>query len=70
MDKFGEIYEHKLTESIKKNVKDILIPSEERKLQMHPMDYEEFLWALDDKTTMSLLKMTFDNKKEIRGSIK
>lgn len=51
--------------SIKKNVKDILIPSEERKLQMHPMDYEEFLWALDDKTTMSLLKMTFDNKKKL-----
>lgn len=51
--------------SIKKNVKDILIPSEERKLQMHPMDYEEFLWALDDKTTMSLLKMAFDNKKKL-----
>ena len=32
---------------------------------MHPMDYEEFLWALDDKTTMSLLKMTFDNKKKL-----
>ena len=31
--------------SIKKNVKDILIPSEERKLQMHPMDYEEFCKA-------------------------
>lgn len=51
--------------SIKKNVKDILIPSEERKLQMHPMDYEEFLWALDDKTTMSLLKMAFVNKKKL-----
>lgn len=31
--------------SIKKNVKDILIPSEEYKIQVHPMDYEEFLWA-------------------------
>ena len=31
--------------SIKKNVKDILIPSEEMKLSIHPMDYEEFLWA-------------------------
>ena len=30
--------------SIKKNVKDILIPSEERKLSMYPMDYDEFLW--------------------------
>ena len=38
--------------SIKKNVKDILIPSEERKLQMYPMDYEEFRWALGDQTTI------------------
>ena len=49
--------------SIKKNVKDILIPSEERKLQMHPMDYEEFLWALGDSTTMKLLKGVFKSKK-------
>lgn len=33
--------------SIKKNVKDILIPSEEYKIQVYPMDYEEFLWATD-----------------------
>lgn len=46
--------------SIKKNVKDILIPSEERKLVMHPMDYEEFLWALGDKTTIPLLKKCYD----------
>jgi hypothetical protein len=32
--------------SIKKNVKDILIPSEEHKIYMYPMDYEEFLWAI------------------------
>ncbi|MGN0244580.1 MAG: ATP-binding protein [Lachnospiraceae bacterium] len=31
--------------SIKKNVKDILIPSEEHKINVYPMDYEEFLWA-------------------------
>ena len=37
--------------SIRKNVKDILIPSEERKLNMHPMDYEEFLWAQGDTIT-------------------
>lgn len=49
--------------SIKKNVKDILIPSEERKLQMHPMDYEEFLWALGDSMTMKLLKGVFESKK-------
>lgn len=49
--------------SIKKNVKDILIPSEERKLQMHPMDYEEFLWALGDSSTMKLLRGVFESKK-------
>ncbi len=49
--------------SIKKNVKDILIPSEERKLQMNPMDYEEFLWALNDTSTMNLLRSVFESKK-------
>lgn len=42
--------------SIKKNVQNILIPSEERKINMFPMDYEEFRWALGDNTTISLLK--------------
>lgn len=46
--------------SIKKNVQDILIPSEERKINMYPMDYEEFLWALGDDTTFSLLKKCFE----------
>ena len=32
--------------SIKENIKDILIPSEEQHIEMHPMDFEEFLWAL------------------------
>lgn len=31
--------------SIKKNVKDIVIPSEERHIKMYPMDFEEFIWA-------------------------
>lgn len=51
--------------SIKRNVKDILIPSEERKISMHPMDYEEFLWAVGDKTTIPLLKKVFDSGKPI-----
>lgn len=55
--------------SIKKNVKDILIPSEERKIQMHPMDYEEFLWALNDTSTMNLLKGIFDTKKTFGDQI-
>lgn len=47
--------------SIRRNVKDILIPSEERKLSMYPMDYEEFLWALGDEATTPLLKQVFDH---------
>ena len=51
--------------SIKKNVKNILIPSEERKLSMWPMDYEEFLWALDDTTTVPLLKSVWESKQSL-----
>lgn len=49
--------------SIRKNVKDILIPSEERKISMYPMDYEEFLWAIGDETTTKLLRNAFSNRK-------
>lgn len=48
--------------SIKKNVQNILIPSEERKINMFPMDYEEFRWALGDDTTIPLLKKAYDTK--------
>lgn len=41
--------------SIKRNVMDILIPSEERRMDMFPMDFEEFLWAVGDTTTPKLL---------------
>ena len=42
--------------SIHKHVKDILIPSEERKLQMYPMDFEEFRWVLGDEVTVPMLR--------------
>ena len=48
--------------SIRKNDKDILIPSEEVKLHMFPMDYEEFRWALGDTTTIRLLQGCFHDK--------
>lgn len=48
--------------SIRKNVKDILIPSEEVKLHMYPMDYEEFKWALGDTATIKLLQSCFQNR--------
>ncbi len=48
--------------SIRKNVKDILIPSEEVKLYMFPMDYEEFKWALGDTATVKLLQNCFQTR--------
>ena len=51
--------------SIKKNVQNILIPSEERKLNMYPMDFEEFCWASGDNTTFPLLKQLFESRKPV-----
>lgn len=51
--------------SIRQNVKDILIPSEEEKIKMYPMDFEEFLWALGDHSTISLLREAFESLKGI-----
>ncbi len=48
--------------SIKKNVENIIIPSEETRMEMVPMDYEEFRWALGDHTTIPLLQNAFENK--------
>ena len=48
--------------SIHKNVKDITIPSEEDRITMHPMDYEEFRWALGDTASVSLFKQQFDKR--------
>ncbi|MBO6258195.1 MAG: ATP-binding protein [Succinivibrio sp.] len=49
--------------SIKKNVKDILIPSEEQRLYMYPMDFEEFLWAIGDTMTVPMLELLFNKQK-------
>lgn len=51
--------------SIKKNVKNILIPSEEDKINMYPMDYEEFLWALGDSATAPLLRDLAGRRKPV-----
>ena len=49
--------------SIKRNVKDILIPSEERRISMFPMDYEEFLWAIGDSVTYPLIQKDMNPEK-------
>lgn len=48
--------------SIRKNIENITIPSEEDKIQMNPMDYEEFRWALGDMVTVPLLKSFWEKK--------
>lgn len=48
--------------SINKNVKNIVIPSEERHINMFPMDFEEFLWALGDESTMPLVRNCFEKR--------
>ena len=48
--------------SIKKNTKDITIPSEEERVTLYPMDYEEFKWAINDTATVPLLRTFYDQK--------
>lgn len=55
--------------SIKKNVRDILIPSEEYKLKMYPMDFEEFLWAKGDTVTFPVIKDAFNMRKPLGEAI-
>ena len=51
--------------SIRQNVKDIVIPSEESRIQMYPMDYEEFRWALGDNASVTLLRQAYENKEPL-----
>lgn len=55
--------------SIRQNVKDIVIPSEEEKMYLPPMDYEEFKWALGDTASTAQLKMMFEKKISIGDAV-
>lgn len=55
--------------SIRKNTKDIVIPSEETRLTMYPMDYEEFRWALGDTSTIPMLEFAFEHKKSLGDAV-
>ena len=48
--------------TIKKNVKDILIPSEEEHIKMYPLDFEEFLWALNNDMLMPFIRNCYEKK--------
>jgi hypothetical protein len=49
--------------SVRRNVKDIVIPSEERHIKLYPMDFEEFLWAMGNDTLMIVIHKCFEAKK-------
>lgn len=48
--------------SINKNVKDIVIPSEEYHIDMYPMDFEEFLWACGETSLWNFIKESFEKQ--------
>lgn len=56
--------------SIKKNTKNITIPSEEERITLYPMDYEEFRWALGDEASIPLLRTFYDNKMPLAQSFR
>ncbi|MDD5812480.1 MAG: AAA family ATPase [Treponema sp.] len=55
--------------SIKENVKDILIPSEERPIQMYPMDYEEFCWAIGQTNAFEMGRTIWQEKKSLGDDV-
>lgn len=55
--------------SIKKNTSGILIPSEETRITMNPMDYEEFRWALGDSDTCDMLRESFLHRHPLGDSV-
>lgn len=55
--------------SIKKNVQNIVIPSEETRLTMYPMDYEEFRWAMGDTVTVPLMGEMLKNRRPLSDGV-
>lgn len=55
--------------SIKENVRDITIPSEERSLLMYPMDFEEFAWAMNDEPLTDYIRQCFKKKEPLEQGL-
>ncbi len=55
--------------SIKKNVKGIVIPSEETHISMYPLDFEEFLWAVNKSQTYDLIRYSYQNLKSLGDAV-
>ncbi len=51
--------------SIRQNIKDIIIPSEEEEVCLYPMDYEEFRWALGDEVSIPILHEFFEKRRPL-----
>ena len=47
--------------SIRKSVENILVPSEEESIEMYPMDFEEFLWAMNENSLMDFIQHQYLN---------
>lgn len=48
--------------SIRENVKDIVIPSEERRIKMFPLDFEEFCWAMQEQPLLAYIRRCFEQR--------
>ena len=55
--------------SIKENVQDITIPSEERTQLMYPMDFEEFAWAMNEEPLITYIRQCFDKKEPLEQGL-
>ena len=55
--------------SVRSKSRDILIPSEETKINLYPMDFEEFRWALGDDATIPLLRAAFEKKMSLGDAV-
>ncbi|MDE6336994.1 MAG: AAA family ATPase, partial [Muribaculaceae bacterium] len=55
--------------SIKENVNEITLPSEERKIKMYPMDFEEFGWALGEEQMMNYIRQCFADRKPLEQAL-
>ncbi|MBO4740568.1 MAG: ATP-binding protein, partial [Bacteroidales bacterium] len=55
--------------TLKKNVQDIVIPSEEHRLTLYPMDFEEFRWAIGDTVSVDLLRQAYDMKRPMGDAV-
>jgi predicted AAA+ superfamily ATPase len=51
--------------SIRQNIKDIVLPSEEEKVEMFPLDFEEFLWAIGDEVSYPIIKIFFEKQQRL-----